>query len=74
VGFTLDGVPRETKDTDVAVISANADQLVTLLSSDGLAAVAAFDRVPFGGPPSAAPRCWAVTKTPVSTRWIWLDP
>lgn len=43
------GVPRETKDADVAVISANADQLVTLLSSDGLPAVAAFHRVRLGG-------------------------
>jgi hypothetical protein len=43
------GVPRETKDADVAVTSADADHLVKLLSSDDLPAVPAFDRVRFGG-------------------------
>lgn len=43
------GVPRETKDADVAVVSADAAQLVELLSKDGLPAVPAFERVRFGG-------------------------
>jgi hypothetical protein len=43
------GVPRETRDADIAVISAAVTRLVEMLSGDGVLATAAFDRVPFGG-------------------------
>ncbi|HVS31033.1 MAG TPA: hypothetical protein VMS98_06230 [Thermoanaerobaculia bacterium] len=43
------GVPRETKDADMAVVSADAARLVEILQQDGIRAVAAFDRVRFGG-------------------------
>lgn len=43
------GVARETKDADLAVLSADAGLLVQLLSNDGLPATPAFDRVRFGG-------------------------
>lgn len=43
------GVARETKDADVAVVSASAGRLVDLLSGDRLRAVPTFDRVLFGG-------------------------
>jgi hypothetical protein len=43
------GVARETKDADLAVLSADARQLVEILSRDGMRAVEAFDRVRFGG-------------------------
>ena len=43
------GVARETKDADLAVVSASAERLVELLVRDGVEARTAFDRVPFGG-------------------------
>lgn len=43
------GVARETKDADIAVVSADAAGLVQILAADGIHAVAAFDRVRFGG-------------------------
>lgn len=43
------GVPRETKDADVAVVAADAVRLAELLTGDGLRAVPTFDRVRFGG-------------------------
>lgn len=43
------GVPRETKDADVAVVSADASRLADLLTGDGLRALPTFDRVRFGG-------------------------
>jgi hypothetical protein len=43
------GVARETKDADVAVVSADAAFFVQLLAIDGLPATAAFERVRFGG-------------------------
>ena len=43
------GVPRETKDADIAVVSASASHLVDLLRNDGINATATFDRVRFGG-------------------------
>jgi hypothetical protein len=43
------GVARETKDADVAVLSADAQQLVGLLSRDDFRAVPIFDRARFGG-------------------------
>ncbi len=43
------GVARETRDADVAVVSADAAGLVALLAGDGLRAVPTFDRVRFGG-------------------------
>lgn len=43
------GVPRETKDADVAVVSADAGHLAKLFQQDGLAATPAFERVRFGG-------------------------
>jgi hypothetical protein len=42
------GVPRETKDADLAVMSSDADRLASMLSSDGIEAVVAFRRVRFG--------------------------
>lgn len=43
------GVARETKDADLAVVSADAGQLVDILRRDGIQSVAAFERVTFGG-------------------------
>ncbi|HEV8240471.1 MAG TPA: hypothetical protein VGS57_13965 [Thermoanaerobaculia bacterium] len=43
------GIARETKDADVAVVSADAARLAELLNGDGLRAVSTFDRVRFGG-------------------------
>lgn len=43
------GVPRETKAADLAVVSANAAELVEILRRDRIHAVTAFDRVRFGG-------------------------
>jgi len=43
------GVPRETKDADIAVISADAAELVEILRHDHIHAAAAFERVRFGG-------------------------
>jgi len=43
------GVPRETKDADVAVVAADAARLVELFSRDGLHALPTFDRLRFGG-------------------------
>lgn len=42
------GVARETKDADIAVVSADAGRLVDILLADGIHAVAAFERVRFG--------------------------
>lgn len=43
------GVPRETKDADVAVVSADAARLADLLTGEGLRAFPTFDRMRFGG-------------------------
>lgn len=43
------GVARETKDADVAVVSADAGRLAGLLQKDGLSATPAFERMTFGG-------------------------
>jgi hypothetical protein len=43
------GVARETKDADVAVVSADVGRLAELLNADGVRAVPTFDRVRFGG-------------------------
>lgn len=43
------GVARETKDADIAVLSADAGRLVEILAADGIHASPAFDRVRFGG-------------------------
>ncbi|HSL81267.1 MAG TPA: hypothetical protein VLF66_00740, partial [Thermoanaerobaculia bacterium] len=43
------GVPRETKDADVAVVSVNAGEVAALFEADGLRAAQAFDQVRFGG-------------------------
>lgn len=43
------GVPRETKDADLAVVSADAKKVAGLLDADGLAAHLAFERMRFGG-------------------------
>jgi hypothetical protein len=42
------GVPRETKDADLAVVSSDADRLADSLVADGIEAAVAFRRVPFG--------------------------
>lgn len=43
------GVARETKDADVAVVSADAGEVASLLEADGLRTARAFERVRFGG-------------------------
>jgi hypothetical protein len=43
------GAPRETKDADLAVVSAGAAGLAELLGRDRLRAAVAFERVRFGG-------------------------
>lgn len=43
------GVARETKDADVAVVSADVGQVATLLQKDGLRAETAFQGMRFGG-------------------------
>lgn len=43
------GVPRETKDAAIAVVSADLGLLIDLLRRDHVQAVAAFERVRFGG-------------------------
>jgi hypothetical protein len=43
------GVPRETKDADIAVVGADAVRMADLLTSDGLRAMPTFDRLRFGG-------------------------
>lgn len=42
------GVPRETKDADLAVVSSDADRVAGLLSADGVEVAVAFRRVRFG--------------------------
>lgn len=43
------GVARETRDADLAVMTADARQLFEILVRDGIDTAAAFDRVRFGG-------------------------
>lgn len=43
------GVPRETKDADLAVVSCDVSRLAELLSGEGLDVRTAFSRVRFGG-------------------------
>lgn len=43
------GVPRETRDADLAVAAADTGVLIELLRRDGIEARRAFERVAFGG-------------------------
>lgn len=43
------GVPRETKDVDLAVVDLSAERACAALQALGLTAVVAFERVTFGG-------------------------
>jgi hypothetical protein len=43
------GVPRETKDADIAVVSADAESFLSLFEADGLQARLTFAEMRFGG-------------------------
>jgi hypothetical protein len=43
------GTPRETKDADLAVMAASADEALAAFTAAGMTSLIAFDRVRFGG-------------------------